>query len=340
MITVAIKALNEEAHIAAAIESALQAVAPFDGVVVLADSGSTDRTTEIAQNYPITILRLADPEQRCCGAGAQLAFQGVATPWFYLMDGDMVLEADFLAPGLAYLQANPGCAGVGGRVIETVLANAEFRIRNAAMAREPHRREGLVDRLDGGGLYRTDAIRSVGYFADANLVSYEEFELAARLHAAGWSLARIDRPAVSHAGYTEGGYTLMYRRFVSRRMDGAGAVLRAALARPHFGRVLRRLAPLRVTAIVALWWVLLVAAMWSGQDGLVVALLVVPLAFLTLRRGSLALGVYSFCQWNLTALGTLRGLLVPQRNPANGIAATLLKRAPTPVGMMSAPAES
>lgn len=284
MITVAIKALNEEAHIGAAIESALKAAAPFGGRVVLADSGSTDGTLTIAANYPIMILTLTRPDQRCCGAGAQLAYQGVSTPWFYLMDGDMVIDPDFLGPALAYLECHPQCAGVGGRVEETVLANAEFRIRHASMAREAHRREGPVDRLDGGGLYRTDAIRSVGYFADSNLVSYEEFDLAARLHAAGWTLARIDRPAVSHAGHADGGYTLLYRRFVSRRMDGAGAVLRAASGRPHLGIVLRQLVPLRVTAIVTAWWFALAVAIVNGRLGVLLGLLALPILFLTLRR--------------------------------------------------------
>jgi hypothetical protein len=73
----------------------------------------------------------------------------VDTPYFYLMDGDMRLREDFLSPALAYLEAHPGCAGVGGTVIETLIANEEFQIRQAAMAHEAHRREGPVDRLDG-----------------------------------------------------------------------------------------------------------------------------------------------------------------------------------------------
>jgi glycosyltransferase involved in cell wall biosynthesis len=83
-VTVAIKALNEEAHIRAALESALRAVAPLGGKVVLGDCGSRDRTVAIAQSLattaPLRILTLAHPDQRSCGAGAQLAYQGWTRP--------------------------------------------------------------------------------------------------------------------------------------------------------------------------------------------------------------------------------------------------------------------
>jgi glycosyltransferase involved in cell wall biosynthesis len=74
-VSIIIKALNEEQHIAAAIRSALHALEPFGGEVILADSASTDRTISIAEQYPITIVRLANPAERCCGIGPQLGYQ-------------------------------------------------------------------------------------------------------------------------------------------------------------------------------------------------------------------------------------------------------------------------
>ena len=54
-VSVVIKALNEERHIEAAIVSALAAVAAVGGEVILADSGSTDKTVEIARKFPIAV---------------------------------------------------------------------------------------------------------------------------------------------------------------------------------------------------------------------------------------------------------------------------------------------
>ena len=62
-VSVIIKVLNEQANIAAAIESALAAVTGLDGEVILADSGSTDRTLAIASDYPIRIVQLLDERE-------------------------------------------------------------------------------------------------------------------------------------------------------------------------------------------------------------------------------------------------------------------------------------
>lgn len=326
-VTIAIKAFNEQEHIAAALESALRVAERLGGSVVLADSASTDRTVEIASAYPVRILQLAAPAERSCGAGAQLAFQGVETPFFYLMDGDMRLDEHFIDQGLAFLHANPDCAGVGGAVVETVIANHEFRIRSEAMNRELHRRAGHVDRLDGGGLYRTEAVREAGYFANANLTSFEEFDLAARLHAHGWKLARLPLKAVEHTGHTAGGFRLMLYRFRSGQMGGAGAVLRAALGQGHLGFVAARLNQLKVLVAVLAWWVALAAAAVLAPAAVTAAMLLAPVLFLILRRKSVSLGFYSFCYWNLAAIAMLRALAVPQRPPERGVAFVEVKPA-------------
>lgn len=331
-VTIAIKAYNEQEHIAAAIESALRVADQLGGRVVLADSASTDRTVEIARTYPIRILQLASPGERSCGAGAQLAFQGVDTPFFYLMDGDMRLDDRFVEAGLAFLREHPDCAGVGGTVVETLIANPEFRIRNEAMNREHHRRAGFVDRLDGGGLYRTSAVREAGYFANAQLRSFEEFDLAARLHAAGWKLARLPIKAVEHTGHTIGGMRLMRYRFLSGQMGGAGAVLRGAIGRRHFGFVVRRLSQVRVLVAVAVWWTAVLASVFAAHIPWAVAILAAPLLFLAVRRRSFSLGAYSFLYWNLSAVAMVRALLTPQKPPENGVAFTELTLLPGPPG--------
>lgn len=321
MITVGIKALNEEAKIARAIASAQQAVAPFGGVVVLADSGSRDATVEIGRRAGIIVVQLADTSERCCGAGAQLAFQHADAEFFCLIDGDMELAPGFLDAALAVLRAHPRVAGVGGQVTERNLSSQEFRIKAAAMAGEAHRRAGLVDRLDGGGVYRTAAIRDVGYFGDRNLHSFEEFDLAARLSAAGWQLMRVDAASVFHDGHS-GGYPLIARRLRSGYLDGAGEVLRAGIGAKHFGYVLRHLGHLRWAAAIGGWWLVVLASLLCWPL-LVPVLLALPVLLLAWRRGGLALGCYSFLLWNATALGIVRGLLRRRVDPRRLLAAVV-----------------
>lgn len=320
-VAIGIKALNEARHIATSLESALAAVAPFGGQVVLADSGSTDDTIAIARRYPgLRILQLADPQEKCCGTGAQLAFQSVDADYFYLLDGDMVLDPAFLASGIAFLESHPGHAAVGGRVREADTSSIEFELRARNDRIKGSSLAGDVDRLDCGGLYRVAAIRSVGYFADRNLHAFEEFELAARLGAQGWKLARIDVAAVDHYGHATAGYRLMLRRIRSGYAGGPGEVVRAAFGKPHWTMILRRFSQLRYSVVVIGWWTALLLLAGFGQWLPLALVALAPLAFLVIRRRSLRLGLYSLATWNMIAIGFLQGLLRRRRPPGQPIA--------------------
>lgn len=307
-ITIGIKALNEERHIGRAVEAALDAISGLDGEVILADSGSTDGTIEIASRYPIRIVQLANTAERCCGAGAQLAFQHARGAYFYMLDGDMVLDPDFIATAKSYLDDHPDVAAVGGAVREMHTANAEFEIRARALAADRNRRPGIVRWLDGGGLYRTRALRDVGWFADRNLHGFEELELGSRLSARGWSVARIDHHAVDHFGHQEDSLSLLLRRFRSGYAGAAGEALRAALGQPHLAIMLKRLPQIRFSIVVTLWWLALAAAIGAGGWFAVPVLLAPPLAFLCWRRRSIRLGLFSFLSWNLATVAFYMGL--------------------------------
>lgn len=312
-VTIGIKALNEEAHIAASLESACAAAAQLDGEVILADSGSTDRTVEIARGYPVRILQLADPAQKSCGTGAQLAFQEAQGEFFYLLDGDMVLKPGFLAEGIAFLRANPEFAAVGGRVREANTQSIEFELRAQSDKAKGSQVAGEVDRLDCGGLYRSDAVRAVGHFADRNLHAFEEFELGARLRAAGWKLARISVDSVDHYGHAVAGYRLMLRRLRSGYAGGPGEVVRAAWGRPHFAHVLRSFSQLRFGFVIWAWWLLMAGTIVAGYWLALMLIGAVPVAYFTWRRGGLRLGLYSLATWNVNAIGLLQGFLRKRR---------------------------
>ena len=149
LVSVIIKALNEERHIAAAIESALAAVEGIHAEVIIADSASTDRTVEISSRYPVKIVQLARPDERGCGVGPQLGYQHGSGSYICLMDGDMVLDAGFIKRGLDFLSRNPSVAGVGGLIVEKNVTNLEFRRR--VKRKSADQLAGSVGRLNGGG---------------------------------------------------------------------------------------------------------------------------------------------------------------------------------------------
>jgi glycosyltransferase involved in cell wall biosynthesis len=326
-VTVIIKALNEERHIAAAIESALAALVGIDGEVILADAGSTDRTVEIARRYPIVIVRLNRIEDRSCGSGAQLGFQYSRGRYLMLIDGDMRLRSGFLPAALETLHQNPDLAGVGGAVFEHGVVNEEYEQRSKRY--DPDRRVGLVTRLNSSGLYRRAAIESIGYLTDRNLHGAEEFDLGARLHAAGWALAKIDHPLVDHHPHTGSAYRLLFRRVLNKNASAIGELLRGAIGRRHFWFVVLKDRQCFLCLLVTGWWITLGLTMFAltGWSALLAAgaILLVPFVGMSLRWRSVRLGLYSVTAWNVFALCFWRGLLRRRTPPASWIESTVVQ---------------
>lgn len=334
-VSIVIKALNEEQHIAAAIESALVATEGMDAEIVLADSASTDRTVEIAQRYPVKIVRMTNAQDRSCGAGAQLGFQYTTGRYVYLIDGDMRMRPGFLAAAIRFLEDHPDHGGVGGLLVEHETKNLEYvkrRTREYA-ARKP----GPVTRLDGGGLFRRAAIVSTGYLTDRNLHGGEELELGARLTAAGWKLARLDLPDVDHYGHSGNAYSLLLRRLRTGVSWANGEVLRAATGKQHFGAVIGALKRmLTLVAFVHAWWLAIAATLIlprsATQSALLTAAIVLfPILVMAWRSRSLAVGAYSVAAWQVNAIGFWLGLLRRRTPPTDWIASDVVHDGVAPV---------
>lgn len=330
-VSIIIKALNEEKRIAAAIESALAAVRAVDGEVVLADSCSSDRTVALASAYPIRIVQLAHPDERCCGVGPQLGYQESAGEFVYILDGDMEMLPGFLPEALAFMQARPYVAGVGGRVVEMNTSSLEYIARvERGMG---HMQAGEVDRLDMGGLYRRAAVAQAGYFSDRNLHSYEEFDLAVRLRARGWKLWRLAVDSVQHHGHDAPPYQLLVRRWRSRYICGLGEVVRAAWGQPHLGLVLTGVRELRLYAAVLLWWLALLALLlmpmpWTVRILAFLLIALAPFVLMAWRKRSARKAVFSVVSWCFNAAGLVRGLLSPQRPAREAVNSVQIQNTP------------
>ena len=321
-VSVIIKALNEEKRVVAAVESALAAVQIVGGEVVLADSCSSDRTVALACAYPIRIVQLAHADERCCGVGPQLGYQHSLGDFVYILDGDMEMLSGFLPQALAFMQAHPEIAGVGGQVVEMNTSSLEYLAR--AERGMGHMRAGEVDRLDMGGLYRGTAVEQAGYFSNRNLHSYEEFDLAVRLRVNGWKLWRLALNSVRHHGHDAPPYQLLARRWRSRYICGLGELVRSAWGQPHMRLVLSGVRELRLYAAVLAWWVVLLACLmapapWILRLGAFSLLAVAPLVLMTWRKRSARKALFSVVSWCFNAAGLLRGLLAPQRSAREAV---------------------
>ena len=328
LVSVVIKALNEESRIVATIESVLRAVSKVGGEVVLADSCSTDSTVELAMKYPVRIVQLADASERCCGIGPQLGYQHSNGEFIYLIDGDMQLLDGFLEEALDILAQRPDIAGVGGRVVELNTESLEYVSREQRAA--AHRHAGSVDRLDGGGLYRRSAIEAAGYFSDRNLHSYEEYDLGVRLRSLGWKLWRVPHGAVNHFGHDAPPYHLLMRRWRTRYVCGLGELIRAAAGQPRLPMVLAGLIELRLYLAVLLWWAVLFSVpFWplaaSARVAIFFLALAFPVAVMSWRKRSFDQALYAVVSWCFHSAGLLRGLLQRPRPQREMISSTVLR---------------
>lgn len=327
-VSVILKTLNEEARVGAAIESVLTALEGIGGEIIVADGGSRDRTLAIAARYPVRVVQLEPAIRPSCGIGPQLGFQYSREPFICLMDGDMLLDPDFLNEALAYLDSNPRVAGVTGHVEEMNDTSLEYIRRGRRVS--PERRTGAIDRMNGGGLYRRNAVEQAGYLSDRNLHGYEEFDLGLRLRARGWSLHRLDRRFVRHFGHAFNAYSLLLRRWKSGYLRGIGELLRAALGKPQWRRLIEDLPELKLWAGVYLWLVAMIVlpfalpspAMGLALDAILTAGIV---GAMSLRQRSLSLGLYAVVAWVFHAAALPLGFLQSRKAPEAWIESRIVK---------------
>ena len=316
LLSVIVKTLNEDALITQTLESVLAETRSLEAEIIVADCLSTDQTVSIARRYPVHIVQLANIADKGCGAAPQLGFQHSCGEFVYVMDGDMIAAPGFLAQALDLLQRDASLAGVGGMIVEVNVNSLEFasRVLRAKKDLQP----GLVDRLNGGGLYRRSAIEQVGYLSDRNLHAYEELELAQRLRSAGWRLARLPMMAVEHHGHTLNAFNLLWRRFRTRYAWGVGEILRAGALRNEAVAVIRDLPELRLYSIVLVWWAIMLglATLAPRPEGtwLAALLFALPFAAMSILRRSILLGVYAVVSWHVNLVSALAGLLAPRRH--------------------------
>jgi len=323
-VTIIIKALNEENYIENSILSAFSALKNLNGEVILADSISTDRTIEIATRHPVRIIQLAHPQERSCGAGPQLGYQEAKGAFLYILDGDMQLQPDFIEYGIELMNQQQDIAGVAGIVSEKGTGNYEFKVR-----KDTHttwKEEGEQTCLEMGGLYRREAIDSVGYFSNRNLHAFEELELGLRLKHKGWRLLRTEKPSVIHYGETSGSYQLIRSRWRSRYIDGSGEIVRAAIGQPYFLDITRDRLNVIVMASLFLFVVatlvvipisILPLLLSGGMIGMVIV-------FMCIRQRSIRHGLIGASLWPVKIAGFFRGLLRKQIDPTIAISSKII----------------
>lgn len=212
-LSVVVVTYNEADRIERCLDAVVTACREYDHEIVLVDSRSTDGTVELARQYPVTIYRLPSSVPRTPGGGRYVGTQVTDGDRLLFVDGDMRIEASWLAAALDELARDSTVAGVDGHL-------------NESDATDPVD----VASLRGVALYDRDALSAVGGF-DPFLHALEDIELGFRFADADARLVRLPSVAATHP--FGDGVAELRRRWRSGYYFGRGQVVRKWLRSPR-----------------------------------------------------------------------------------------------------------
>jgi len=167
-VTVVIPARNEEAHIAATLQSLRRQTLSAAAVWVIADN-CTDATADVARAHGAEVFTTIDNRHRKAGGLNQLLAELLPamgpSDSILVMDADTVLVADFIERAVADFEAHPELDAVGGVFVgdDTPGLLGQFQ-RNEYLryARDVSRHHRRVFVLTGtASLFRSDALVAV-----------------------------------------------------------------------------------------------------------------------------------------------------------------------------------
>lgn len=169
------------------------------GHIIYVDSGSTDGSQEAATRLgaEVVALDLSMPftAARARNAGlARLNERAPAPLLVQFIDGDCVLDPDWIGQAAAFLVDHPQVGVVCGRRRER---HPEASVFNRLIDQEWDTPVGEARSCGGDALMRVGAlVQMAGY--NPGLIAGEEPELCVRLRAAGWKVWRLDAEMTLH----------------------------------------------------------------------------------------------------------------------------------------------
>ncbi|WP_022702398.1 glycosyltransferase [Pseudorhodobacter ferrugineus] len=223
---------NEGARLAACITSLVGQV----GRVIYVDSGSTDGSADMAAGLGATVVALDMTQPFTAARARNAGLEQVTAPFVQFVDGDCMVQPDWVATAMDFAARHPDAAVICGRRRERF---PEASVFNRLCDREWDTAIGQAAACGGDALMQTDALRAVGGYRDT-LIAGEEPELCLRLAQNGGQIWRIDAEMTLHdAAMTR--FAQWWSR--SRRAGhayGEGAALHGAPPVRHWVRETRR----------------------------------------------------------------------------------------------------
>jgi glycosyltransferase involved in cell wall biosynthesis len=232
--------------------------------LIYVDSDSTDGSPERAQRLGARVLRV-QPARPSAAIGRNAGWRAATGTHVLFLDGDTVLERDFLPAALREIETFPEIAVVWGHRREIAPSASLY---NRALDLDWIYPPGDTEFCGGDALFRREVLERSGGFDDT-LIAGEEPELCARLRAMGYRIRHIDVPMTGHD------LAIMHWRQYWRRAERAGHAYAEVSARfadttsPLWSRESRR--NLWHGGVVVAGLTSIPLALLAGMPGLAVA---------------------------------------------------------------------
>lgn len=183
----------------ARLERCLRSVLTVSKRVVYADSASSDGSDNRAEALGAHVVRLAQDGHLSAARGRNAGYAKLREHYpdcdaIMFLDGDCILEPDFVTKALDLLAKDSKVAVVCGQRFE---AHPDASIYNALCDAEWNTPVGRATECGGDALVRSAAFEAVGGYR-AELRAGEEPEMTARMRNAGWEIWRIDARMTEH----------------------------------------------------------------------------------------------------------------------------------------------
>ncbi|MDM8559082.1 glycosyltransferase family 2 protein [Candidatus Parabeggiatoa sp. HSG14] len=192
-LSVVIIGRNEGQRLIACIRS-VQAIndPPENMEIIYVDSDSSDGSPERVEALGVRVL-VVHPERPAAAIGRNAGWRAAAAPVVLFLDGDTILNRDFVKTALPYFDA-PKVAAVCGHNRELYPNNS---IYHRVLDLDWISPVGISDFCGGIVLMRYSVLEKVdGY--DPKLIAGEDPEICQRIRACGYIIRHLDCPMTLH----------------------------------------------------------------------------------------------------------------------------------------------
>ncbi|MEM7555055.1 MAG: glycosyltransferase [Cyanobacteria bacterium P01_A01_bin.84] len=181
------------------LKSCLLSVLGENRVIVYVDSGSTDKSVELANSLGVNVVELNLSVPFTAARARNQGFEYLLKiepdiEFVQFVDGDCRILQEWWSPATQELQIQPNVVVVCGRRQEQF---PEKSIYNRLCDIEWDTPIGEAKACGGDAMMRVAALQQVGGF-NPKLIAGEEPELCLRLRQAGGKIMRIDAPMTIH----------------------------------------------------------------------------------------------------------------------------------------------